>query len=89
MGRGAAVVSVHVPAAGGSQEETEHLAAEHSPWEGGDKKETRLRVPPNRVRFRKGFRSKCWAEKLDRSLDVRSGHTYGEGEGPKLERADA
>lgn len=62
MGRGAVLVSVNIPATGGSQEETEYLVAEHSPWGGGGKKEARVRVPPNGVRLRMGFKSKRWAE---------------------------
>lgn len=72
VGRGAVIVSVNIPAAGGSQEETEYLVAEHSPWGGGGKKEARVRVPPNGVRFRMGLKFKCWAKKLDRSPAVRS-----------------
>lgn len=37
-------------------------------------------VPLNGIRFRMGFKSKCWAEKLGRSPDVRSEPTWGEGE---------
>lgn len=29
-------------------------------------------VPPNGIRFRMGFKSKCWAEKPGRIPDVRS-----------------
>lgn len=83
MGRGTVVFSVNIPAAG----EAEHLAAEHSSCEGGGKSEANIRVSPNGVRFRVGFKSsieiKCWAEKLDRGLDVRIEPMDGEGEHQK------
>lgn len=84
------VFSANTPVAGGSQEEAGHLVVEQSPWGGSGKREARVRVPPNGVGLRTGFKSsieiKCWAEKLDWSPDVRPEATCGEEEGQKQEQ---
>lgn len=81
MGRDAVV---SIPAAGGCEGEAGHLVAEHSPWGGSGKRQATVRVLPSEAGLRTGFMSsietKCWTEKLDRCLDVRTEPSYGEGE---------
>ena len=56
--------SVNVPTVRGSQEEASQLFVEHSPW--GGRGEREVRVPPDVVGLRTGFKSsteiKCWTK---------------------------
>ena len=47
--------SVNIPTVGGSQEEASQLLVEHSPWGGTGLRE--VRVPPDAVGLRTGFKS--------------------------------
>lgn len=77
------VFSVSIPATRGSQEEAGPLGRE---WQERGKHQGPTKWGELKTRFKSSIEVKCWAEKQDRSPDVRTEPNHGEGEGQKQSR---